>query len=367
MDAENTIKTRKIFYLSGYDPRGFRFYYQSLKSALDKYCQRDNIAITLSPRRKTSALVSSCHLVNTTDHVKTDYSFLHWDDIIKRSWIRTPWKLFLQGLKSYIPMIKNTQWSSVWKFKSKTPIATSLYPFLSLITFPLFCTLLGAFIYSDYLAPLFYFIISSLIWIYFLPKLNSIWLLRFFIFNHQNFMHYSQEYDARAKEFAHIIQTSFDQEYDEIILVAHSNGSIASVPILKYLPQMPHNFKVLTLGHCVPLITMNRLGQEYIHIIYDIAKKPFKWFDIGFPPDGACYAKSNPLKTYEKSPDQSYQVQFKAISSQFFKCYDKLTYKKLLKDKFNLHFSYLITHDIKSNTEYMNILTSPAPLESRFK
>jgi hypothetical protein len=204
------------------------------------------------------------------------------------------------------------------------------------------------------------------LWIKYLPNLNSIWLLRFFIFNNQNFIHYNSVYDKRAKDFADIITNSFSQDYDEIILIAHSNGSIASIPILNYLNTLPDHFKILTLGHCTPLITMNTLSTEYIGILNQVSTKKLQWFDIGFPPDGACYAKTNPFYSYSYDKKNPLMVDFKSVSPQFFKYYAHDDYTHLRKDKFKLHFSYLCTHDSKSPFEFIDILTHNTPLEIRF-
>jgi hypothetical protein len=247
----------------------------------------------------------------------------------------------------------------------KNPILTLFYPFLTLITFPVLFTIFASLFYNNYATPLLYFIMACLLWIQYLPKLKSNWLLRFFIFNHQFFMHYSDQYDARAKEFAKIIELSFQDDYDEILLIAHSNGSIATIPILNHLQLYSDKFKILTLGHCLPLITLNKLSQDYIKITHNVSQKKLQWFDIGFPPDGACYAKTHPMQTYQHNARIS-SIEFHSISPQFFKYYDYQTYQTLRNDKFNLHFSYLITHDKKSPCEFIDILISPYPIETRF-
>lgn len=363
--SQKRINKRKVFYIAGYDPRGIRFYYQNLKTAIQKFSDRDNEIISISDRTKMSEFETHFTLENTTQQTVTDYSFLHWDDIIKKTWIRSSFKLFIKGLQSYMQMFWNISWRHTLKL-SRAPIITLFYPFLSIIWFPLLMTLIMSFIYPYYGMPIIYFILFSLKWSRYLPKLNALWLLRFFIFNVQNFVHYNYDYDKRAKKFADLIKQSFTQDYDEILLIAHSNGSIASIPVLNYLDQFPEHFKVLTLGHCIPLITMNTQSHDYLDITKKVSKKSFKWFDIGFPPDGACYARTHPFYScqYNKEP---INIEFSAISPQFFKYYAEDDYIKLRKDKFNLHFSYLVTHDKKSQTEYVHLLTHNHPLETVFK
>ncbi len=362
--AQNKINKRKIFYLSGYDPRGIRFYYQNLKLALEKFCQRDSLTINLSKKEKISNLQTQCMFQNKTHNVTTEYCFLHWDDIIKQSWIKSFRDLFMIGLKTYTDIFSHLSWKRTVQLPH-APIITLFYPFLTLILFPLIMTCIGMAFYNNFMMPFVYFIVASLVWIYYLPRLNSIWLLRFFIFNNSNFVHYNLDYDTRAKAFADMITHSFAQDYDEILLIAHSNGSIASMPILNYLHDMPAHFKVVTLGHCTPLITMNTASKAYIDIVKKVSQKKFQWFDIGFPPDGACYAKTNPFHSYDYN-NEVIDVDFKSVSPQFFKYYTIENYKSLCKDKFKLHFSYLCTHDKKSPFEFIDILTSDTPLEIRF-
>lgn len=331
---------------------------------MEKLCQRDSIITHLSGKQKISSLQTHCTLYNETDAVHTDYCFLHWDDFFKKSWIKSSYRLFFTGLKTYADIFSHFSWTKLLKLH-RSPIITLFYPFLTLVTFPLIVTLFASLFYHDYGTPFIYFIFACLVWIKLLPKLNSLWLLRFFIFNNDTFIHYNHDYDKRAKEFADIITQSFADDYDEILLIAHSNGSIASIPILNHLETIPSHFKIVTLGHCLPLITMNKSSVDYIQIVQKVSQKNLQWFDIGFPPDGACYTKTNPFHTYQYK-QESVSVDFKAVSAQFFKYYTPEHYKILQNDKFKLHFSYLCTHDKKSPTEFIDILISNQPIENRF-
>lgn len=362
--SSKKITKRKVFYVSGYDPRGVRFYYQNLKGAIEKFTKRDAEIIIISQRHKISDLETSCTIEHQQYETHTDYSFLHWDDLIKKTWIRSSIQLFLKGLQSYWQMFLNISWRHTLKL-SRAPVITLLYPFLSIIGFPVFMSLLGSMIYADYGMPIVYLILFSALSIKFLPHLNALWLLRFFIFNVQNFVNYNAEYDQRAQEFARIIKQSFDMDYDEIILIAHSNGSIATMPILDHLDQFPEKFKILTLGHCIPLITMNTQSHDYLSMTKRVSQKKLTWYDIGFPSDGACYARTHPFHSCLYSQEKI-NLKFLGISPQFFKYYAHDDYIKLRQDKFNLHFSYLVTHDYKSATEFVNILTQDLPLESCF-
>ena len=80
------IKNREVFYLSGYDPRGARYYHGLYKKESAKQAKVDDVKIVVSSGKR-----SSKHQQST----QNNYHFLEWDDIIRKRWNSTLLSLFL--------------------------------------------------------------------------------------------------------------------------------------------------------------------------------------------------------------------------------------------------------------------------------
>src|SRR5690606_19406077 len=87
----------------------------------------------------------------------------------------------------------------------------------------------------------------------------------------------------------------------------------------------------------------------------DIATRPFSWYDIGFPPDGAAYARTNPFLPYAPA----YRTNITFLSPRFFRFYEAGRYHRLRRNKYQLHFAYLQTGDVLSPLDFISLAASP--------
>ncbi|EEU6112700.1 DUF829 domain-containing protein, partial [Campylobacter jejuni] len=74
---------REVFYIAGYDPKSYRFYYDLFKKNLKDYSHAFNIKADLSKIEKNEQFPFfqiSC------EGVQTKYHFLTWNDIVKKNW-----------------------------------------------------------------------------------------------------------------------------------------------------------------------------------------------------------------------------------------------------------------------------------------
>lgn len=74
---------REVFYIAGYDPKSYRFYYDLFKKNLKDYSHTFNIKADLSKIEKNEQFPFfkiSC------EGVQTKYHFLTWNDIVKKNW-----------------------------------------------------------------------------------------------------------------------------------------------------------------------------------------------------------------------------------------------------------------------------------------
>ena len=84
----NSVKKRETFYLGGYDPRGARYYYNLYKNEISS--SRNNIEFNVWSRKKENTHIKSIFIeaksIDNTLKTETNYYFLEWDDIIRKTW-----------------------------------------------------------------------------------------------------------------------------------------------------------------------------------------------------------------------------------------------------------------------------------------
>ena len=149
-----------------------------------------------------------------------------------------------------------------------------------------------------------------------LNKIKSIWLFCFFIFNIQAFRPKNNYLSEHIRQFKKEIIQSFTENYDEIIITAHSNGSIVLIPLLYSLKEhfseeILSKVKILTLGHCIPLTSYFKDAKNFYRQLNILKNYPLIWCDLSSPADSVCFSQHDPFhpnsspkktKIFMKSP-----------------------------------------------------------------
>ncbi len=203
---------RKIFYLSGFDPRGARWYHQLYTEQAALYGAAVGHQIKVSDRTKAERGSSRWTIEDTATGALGDLTFLGWDDVIRRHWIRNPLKLLWGSLASTLAFTWHMDWSQGRHFP-KGSLLAFYYPGLSVFLLPLLLTLLFAFA----LGPLAgVFVALAATWIT-IRRLRSLWLLRFIIFNDGlSAAKVDPGLEKRLDEMADAIHVALEESWDEL-------------------------------------------------------------------------------------------------------------------------------------------------------
>lgn len=360
---EQPVFKRKIFYLSGFDPRGGRFYYHLYKDNAMKYAALAQEAVEVGHRKRTGAHAMAWRVRNETQGVLADYTFLCWQDIVRGAWIRHPGALLLRAGAMYAAYARHARWGRLARLP-RAPLVTFFYPLLAVLLLPpaLFLPLRQALSGLGEGGALLALTLAAVGSVLVLRRIKALWLLRFFIFNHEAVIGGSGTLQARLEHFAALItQALHAGEYDEILLVSHSNGSVLAVPLMELVLRhgaVPPAFKLLTLGQCIPLVSCMRTAERFNAQLAGLARYDFYWLDVGFPPDGACYARVNPFSLCGAEPVSPVRL----ASAQFFKYFEPRRYRQLRRNKYQLHFQYLTCADRLSPLNYFALTAGRAPL-----
>ncbi|EAI4428535.1 DUF829 domain-containing protein [Campylobacter lari] len=375
---DKLCQKRDVFYIAGYDPRGYRHYYAMFKKNLAEQNTLLNYDYFLSKAQ-----------VNTypfwqiqTMHTNTTYTFLNWNDIVKKNWSEG----IKDGLSDCYSFFRIYTITGLFlKFGKESPhqLITGYYPFfyvlLSLI-FTLFCAFGSLFYLQNF--HIILGILAFILSLVFLPKmlyklgkkLAVFWIARICSFC-ANWEKNSQgELELRMDDFARVIfeklkENTNDKNY-ELILSAHSVGTVLCINVLaKVLRKCEkenisfENLKVLTLGECIPLVSYQKRSFEFRKDLEYLGSKNLIWYDFTSIIDGACFAQVDFIRT------SGVKAQFspKYLSAKFHTLYKSKDYKKIKKDKYKAHFLYLFATQIQGVYNFFEFIIGKNRLEEKIK
>ena len=361
-----SIKRRKIFYLPGLDPRGSNFYHGLYRDEAAKFEKLTQNNINVLNRKHISPIETAWSIERSG--VKTDYSFLRWDDLIREHWEKAFWPLCVKSFKAYIGIITNYDWKTALKVQIK-PLITIFSPIIFLIAL-IWLVLKGwdiaAAISSWWIIqlPLLALVIWGAAKAY--SKLNSPWLLRSFAINNDLMQNKLPAFWGRSEDFAGIINEALDDKtYDEVVLISHSYGGVMLFPTLSYLSEMRENCEgltIVTLGQCSPTASLYQT-PPYIAHVKKAARLNINWHDIAAPADAICWSLVGPYKPIGAINDSDVKNTITLRSPRFHTMYEEEHYKRLRWNKYAYHFLYLTCpdHAPKNNYNYFDLTTSDQP------
>ncbi|EDP6879939.1 DUF829 domain-containing protein [Campylobacter lari] len=375
---EKICQKRDVFYIAGYDPRGYRHYYAMFKKNLAEQNILLNYDYTLS---KAQVNIYPFWQIQTP-HTSTSYTFLSWNDIVKKNWSEGI-KDALSDCYSFFRIYTIT--GLFLKFGKESPhqLITGYYPFfyvlLSLI-FTLVCAFGSLFYLQNF--HIILGILAFVLSLVFLPKmlyklgkkLAVFWIARICSFC-ANWEKNSQgELELRIDDFARVIfeklkENANDKNY-ELILSAHSVGTVLCINVLAKVFRKCEkenvsfeNLKVLTLGECIPLVSYQKRSFEFRKDLEYLGSKNLIWYDFTSIIDGACFAQVDFIRT------SGVKAQFspKYLSAKFHTLYKNKDYKKIKKEKYKAHFLYLFATQIQGVYNFFEFVIGKNKLEEKIK
>lgn len=352
---------RKVLYLGGFDPRGGRFYHQLCASQVAKG------GFSASPRRRTPGGDIGWDVTAEDRSFLTAHEFLVWDDLVRRLWVKGPVALIRTTLIAYANFIRLIDWKAARVVPRGSKI-TLFYPGASMLLLPIVVALLVwpilALILPWWLAGILALAGAVAINPSIMQRLHSKWLLRFIIFNDM----VAREdvggvLDARLRHFADRIDAALAEDWDEILFVTHSNGSVLAVPVLVDLLErhggtLPERFSLVTLGCTIQLVALRKDAHGFHALLDRLVQGDFRWIDIGSLTDGACIPLVDPA-IRRPVPRPSGLTQ---ISPRWFRYCDPATYKARRMNKYETHFDYLRRLDSPSPLDYVGLTCGARPL-----
>lgn len=295
-----TQHTRHVFYVSGFDPRGARFYRESLRGALTEWHERTQASFNFNTGKPWTV---------THTHGETNIQLMEWDDIIRQHWPKsdatvtwkTPgvaWRMLRAGT---LGALRRACWPMVLTILSTTLPAVYTVLTWVLVLLAAVIALQGGWLLL--LAGLMALGAAALVFggRRLVKRLQSSWTGRILMFAEQFAQHPNQALLERLNQFSDSIIVPLENG-EEVVLAGHSFGAVLAPMVAARIaakrPDLvadPTRFCLLTLGSILPFVAHLSKANHIRTDLKTVSDSKLAWLDISSPRDGACCALVNPL------------------------------------------------------------------------
>lgn len=371
------LHSRRVHYISGFDPRGARHYFDLYRAEAQKQSQVNHASLHVGKRSRRSASVSAWEVrADWQGHsVHTDYEFLGWDDLVREHWSKSLWKTVLGSLPLYLHHTFGGGYLRAHAL-SRNAFFTTTLPLTYLL-------LLGAMValgaWGGSLLPEVAGKIAATLgalglgWagLRLAKTLGFVWMLRTYAFIYRWSRGRVPGLESRIETLAeHILRMHRETPKEETLLVGHSVGAMVAVCVAARLVEKTRDadghsaltgFHLLTLGQCLPLMSFFRHADHFraqLQILASATHLP--WTDISARADPLCLFQTDPLRASKIPCPAPNRIRLRA--ARIFRMFRKETYAKLRWNKIRMHFQYLMANELPTRYDYFEITAGPRSL-----
>jgi hypothetical protein len=374
-----TVRRRHVFFLSGFDPKGASYYHGLYRSQAALQAGINGMSFQVGPRVRTangdSTWLVTCRSAQGAS--ETVYEYARWDDIVRAHWPRNG----LQVLAAVVRVYANAfGWGAalrkVWQRSPRTLVSLA-YPAVYWLL-ALAVAGAGGWVATRAVAALFppeglaaYAAAggaAAILWLLAIAwerRINTSWLVRIYDFAILWARGELPELRQRIDGFAQRMQETLrNPEVDEVLLVGFSVGTMVAVSVAARVQRNASvsdlaRFKLLTLGHCIPLLGLIPQAHEFRDELRSLggdARLP--WTDYSSPTDWGSFALVEPISFCSEA---SFRVAHppRMLSPRFHTMFKPERYALLRNDKRRMHLQYLMAGELPSQYDYFSLTAGP--------
>jgi hypothetical protein len=207
-------------------------------------------------------------------------------------------------------------------------------------------------------------------------RYSMYWMMRSYAFTARQATGRTPDLEARLDALAQrLAQRLAERCDDEVLVVGHSSGAIMAAAIVaRSLRQLPARaegaapaLSLLTLGQWIPLLGLLPQAEGFRTELSELATVPgLDWIDFSAPPDGCCFALTDPIAGSGLAPAGRLPDRPKLLSPRFAEMFDPAGYQALRRDKFKMHFQYLMAAPRPVEYDFFRITAGARTLGARF-
>ncbi len=368
------VSKRAVCYFCGFDPRGARFYHAMYRSEGKKQLDLTDNTIKVSKRTKKSDHINQWKIEWTAasgDKCETDYHVFSYDDIIKNNWAKNEWDILKDTWTGYYELLRTGLFWKGWKVNWPTMVAASYPLFIIVATLLLGVGAAASILFFSewhlsirilvaalvFCAPLY---IGRLID----QKWNHYWVIRSITFGGLQKYRKDSNFTPRMQELSKEL-TRLDEsaEYDEILLIGHSFGTVMGTELISQtlnddpdLGTRKANVSLVTLGGSLPFIASHPGNTGFRNALKNVSlQKQVDWIDIAARVDGPSFSMIDPMSMIDDWPGLKEDHLPRLFPARFFKCFSEEGYRNIKKNRFQLHFQYILSTELDGEYNFFKL------------
>ena len=355
---------KRIYFLSGFDPRGSSFYYRLFVEQLKAYANHAGRSLKVGRRRgQADPLLSSWHVEERGTTV-LEVVFLHWDDIVRDHWPRSPLVIAGQGVRFALWYLLSGGLLQIARLCPSVALC-GLYPllffgFCGLVLGAMWLLLRGvlaAALAAAAVGAAAAGLIAALLVVALVPlcwrladQQGVIWLFRSILFTHRLGQSRDGALRPRLRELAQrILAIERAAPAQRVQLVGHSSGSFVMAMLAAELRRQPAfaaelapRLSLLSLGQNLANLAVHKGASAFHNDLRTLAVEPrLPWRDITSRDDYLCFAGVDPYRSCGLQADPPAYPQLELI--HLAQRQGLHSWWTLINNQFPLHFQYLQT------------------------
>ena len=383
-NIEQTVKTRRVFYIPGYDPIHPRRYRELYRKEGSAQAQISDYQIALSPKKGGGNYGWNVAAHIDGVDVEAQVDVLVWSDIVRISMSNSILATYGQLVQTAWVYIAS---GALWRLMKlrKGPVIAALYPVGMLLLQLLIAALAGKLLYAGvtfFGGPAWFKGIVAAAGVglgwqvlrWFKKhdgKLFAYYLMHDYAFGAATRGANPPALETRMTEFGDAIAQALRSDVDEVLVVGHSSGAHLGVSILADLiragrvPADGPALAFMTLGQVVPMVSFLRDAHRLRADLRFLSQcEGLTWVDVTAPGDGCAFALCDPVAVSGVAPeDKRWPLVFSAAFTQSL---TPARWKELRWRFFRLHFQYLCAFDAPKDYDYFQITAGPHSLAERY-
>ena len=388
MHLKPIVRRRTVFYIGGFDPKGAAHYHALYRDEAAKQERVSGLHVEVGKRQKSANgnAFWQVQANGAAGPVQTRYEVMRWDDIVREHWPRNQARLVWDMLTT---TFLNVRTGALWQmFKlSWPPVVALVAPVALLLAILIGAPLLSWGVYAALrsagqlaAAAAATAALGGALWVglKLQQKYSMLWMMRSYAFTAQQALGRVPGLEDRlAKHARTLLEAVSTGENDEVLLVAHSSGSIMAATVMARALQIDPAFgrgaghtttvSFLTLGQWIPALGCLPQAKGFRADLQRLASaEGVDWVDFGAPPDGCCFALVNPIAACGVIPGVQQTDRPKLLSPRFAEMFDAATYATLRRDRFRIHFQYLMASERQVPYDFFAITAGDQTLTQRF-
>lgn len=369
------VAARTVFYIAGYDYRGPGHYHRLYHDEASRQEKVNGLAISVGPLRRVDEVESEWDI--TTGATRTRYRVLRYDDIVRRRWSRTNFRLLRDIMRYSAAQLRRAVLGRV--LRTSWPMFVTMTYAPGFIAAALLLALAAALLVG-YLATWYLGLAAGCAVIAMVAALrarlerrfNLFWLARIGGFVTDQGEGLAPDMEARTDLFASRIAESLRADRGaEVLVIGHSVGTQIAVSAcaraLKAVGGMECKLSLLTLGHTIPLLALQPGAGEFrSEIEFAVKDRRLDWIDVSAATDGACFPLTDPVAGSGLIQPDPAHPKPKLVSARFIKMFTPETYARMRRDFKRTHFQYMMATELRGDYDYFLITAGDRTLSDRF-